>query len=67
MTKQRRWQITQIAAGKCSTCGLQRNLYATQCDDCGEKTLNRRRIRNGVRRPKSTYTTGRKRRVASRG
>ena len=42
----KRWQLKQVAAGKCRVCGKPRNLYKNYCDAHMEKErLRQRRVR----------------------
>lgn len=43
LTRQRRWQVTRVAEGRCSLCGKPRRHYAAVCDNCA--LAKRRRIR----------------------
>ena len=37
ISKQRRWQIKQVKAGRCQICKTPRNRYKHYCDFHGEK------------------------------
>ncbi len=37
VSRQRKWQIKQTAAGNCEKCGQKLNLYKKHCDVCAEK------------------------------
>ncbi len=49
-SRQREWQLKQVAAGKCKQCGKPRNLYAAYCDDCEAKHNKQRNFRNQKKR-----------------
>lgn len=42
MTRQRRWQLRMIAAGRCRICGAKRGLSRQFCDVCWERDKRRR-------------------------
>ena len=37
VSRQRRWQVKQQAAGRCWICGKKRHLWACYCDLCQER------------------------------
>ncbi len=39
LSQQRQWQLAQIKAGRCQTCGKKRQKYATRCN--AHQILNR--------------------------
>lgn len=43
VSRQRKWQRARVADGKCMSCGVLRNRYATLCDACQGKVRNKRR------------------------
>ena len=47
ISRQRAWQQKQVAEGNCRCCGLPRNLYSHECDDCYNKETKRRRKKSG--------------------
>lgn len=47
MRRQRRWQLKQVALGKCEICGKKRKHYKARCDACAIKTRNYQRERLG--------------------
>ena len=50
LSKQRRWQLRQLAEGDCYRCGRKRNLYANVCDACArkERLAKRKRYQLGA-------------------
>lgn len=54
VSRQRRYQLRQIAAGNCPRCGQPRGAYAL-CDQCQEKDLEQSRKRKGVQNPRGPY------------
>lgn len=46
VSKQRRWQLKMVAAGRCSQCGKARKSYKDLCNACAVKrrALNRRQV-----------------------
>ena len=52
VSRQYRWQLKQIALGRCVICGQPRNLYATHCDSCAipvrKRSREQRRKRFGI-------------------
>lgn len=60
VSRQRRWQLRQIALGRCQRCGKRRKHYTTLCDPCGGTTLTEVRARIGAEDHGPTYLTGRK-------
>lgn len=62
MTKQRRWQLKMVAAGRCSQCGKPRQGYRQLCDKCGSKQAkymrNARRKKLGIPLNRKRYKRG---------
>jgi hypothetical protein len=46
-SRQRRWQLARIAAGRCGVCGQRRRPYASFCDVCMLRQRQRQRERCG--------------------
>jgi hypothetical protein len=47
VSKQRVYQLQRKLTGRCSTCGAERNMYATYCDECQDKINTYTRSRTG--------------------
>jgi len=47
VSKQRRWQIAKLEAGRCAICGKKRKHYKYHCDPCQEKHRKAKRRLTG--------------------
>jgi hypothetical protein len=48
-SRQYRWQLKQIAQGRCARCGAKRNHYSVLCDSCHIADRIRQQERTGSR------------------
>jgi hypothetical protein len=48
-SRQYRWQLKQIALGRCARCGEKRNHYTVLCDACQVQDRVRQQQRSGCR------------------
>jgi hypothetical protein len=48
-SRQYRWQLKQVAQGRCARCGAKRKHYTGLCDDCQVNDRLRQQRRTGCR------------------